>query len=49
MPPFPPIISPKSAIYGKPSTKVLDLSGREQVRDESKSHTFEFESIETKG
>ena len=49
MPPFPPIISPKSAIYGKPSTKVLDLSGREQVRDESKSHTFKFESIETKG
>ena len=49
MPPFPPIISPKSKIYGKPSTRVLDLSGREQVRDESKSHTFEFESIETKG
>ena len=48
IPPFPPVIVPKSTIYGKPTSRVLDLSGREQVKDESKSHKFEFESIETK-
>ena len=49
MPPFPPVIAPKSTTYGKPISRVLDLSGREQVKDESKLHRFEFESIETEG
>ena len=48
IPPFPPVIVPKSTTYGKPVTRVIDLSGREQVKDERKSHRFEFRSIETK-
>ena len=46
MPPFPPIIAPKSTICGSPSTRVLDLSGREQVGGQSSPHTFKGESIE---
>ena len=46
MPPFPPVIARESTIYGKPRTRVLDLSEREQVRGQSKSHTFKFEGIE---
>ena len=49
MPPFPPIIAPKSTIYGNPRTRVLDLSEREQVTEESKSHTFRGTNIEIRG
>ena len=46
MPPFPPIINLNSAIYGKPSFRVVDLSERKKVREKTKSHTFRFESME---
>lgn len=46
MPPFPPIIRPNSAIYGKPNVRVVDLSGREKIREKTKFHTFKFESME---
>ena len=49
VPPFPTIIALKSTFYGKPSTKVLDMSGQEQVRDQDIPHTFRGKSIEIGG
>ena len=49
VPPFPPVIAPKPTIYGSPSTRVLDMSGREQVTQENRSHRFRGTNIEIRG